>query len=301
MFATASLLTSFVAGVVALFAPCCIGFLLPSYLGTIFHQRRRVLLLTAVFGLGIFTIFLPIGLSIGAVGAFLQRFHNVFFYGGAATLVALGGALALGYIPMLHVASPRMRRASVGGIYGLGVMSGIGSACCAPVFAGVAALSVLSASALGGAVLAGVYVLGMVAPLFVLSWMLDRTKLISKMTVLQKPVAMCAGPLRRDVTVGHVVAGTIFMIAGILVAWLTAQGLGMDAVVWRDSVQTGWVGALERTAPWLFRVPNWAWLTVFIAAIGMIVLAIKRSDTDASPSNTAKRDSESSHQPPACH
>ena len=80
MFLSASLLTAFIAGTFALFAPCCIGFLLPSYLGTIFKERTRVLALTGVFALGIFTVFLPIGLGIGAIGSLLTRFHDPFFY-----------------------------------------------------------------------------------------------------------------------------------------------------------------------------------------------------------------------------
>lgn len=290
MFATASLFTSFVAGVVALFAPCCIGFLLPSYLGTIFHQRRRILLLTAVFGLGIFTIFLPIGLGIGAVGAFLERYHNLFFYGGAAALGLLGGALVLGYVPMLHVASPKMRGATVGGIYGLGVMSGIGSACCAPVFAGVATLSVLSASALGGAMLAGAYVLGMVAPLFLLAWIIDETKLMGRFTTLQRRKPWKFAGLRGETSIGHITAGVIFLAAGLLVAWLTKRGLSMDAVVWRDAVQTGWVLALEQRAPWLGAVPEWAWFALLLAAVlGIIALIRRGTRKDAEPATQQKQ------------
>ena len=51
-----SLIAAFLAGVVALFAPCCITFLLPAYLGSVFKEKKRVMLMTLVFGAGIFVI-----------------------------------------------------------------------------------------------------------------------------------------------------------------------------------------------------------------------------------------------------
>ncbi|MBI3559987.1 cytochrome c biogenesis protein CcdA, partial [Candidatus Gottesmanbacteria bacterium] len=62
-----SLITAFAGGMVALFAPCCITYLLPSYLANIFRSREKVLWMTFVFGLGIATILVPTALGIRAV------------------------------------------------------------------------------------------------------------------------------------------------------------------------------------------------------------------------------------------
>ena len=40
-----SLIAAFVAGMVALLAPCCITFLLPAYLGGVFKEKQKVLLI----------------------------------------------------------------------------------------------------------------------------------------------------------------------------------------------------------------------------------------------------------------
>ena len=66
----ASLITAFIAGMAALFAPCCITVLLPSYLGSIFREKRKILLMTFVFFLGILTVFLPLGLGAAGLGKF---------------------------------------------------------------------------------------------------------------------------------------------------------------------------------------------------------------------------------------
>ena len=51
---TTSLIAAFVAGVAALFAPCCISVLLPSYLGNIFKEKYKIYSMTFVFFFGNF-------------------------------------------------------------------------------------------------------------------------------------------------------------------------------------------------------------------------------------------------------
>jgi len=54
-----SLIAAFVDGIVALFAPCCISFLLPAYLGNVFKEKEKVVLMTLIFGTGIFAVMMP--------------------------------------------------------------------------------------------------------------------------------------------------------------------------------------------------------------------------------------------------
>src|SRR5450756_2653188 len=58
---TGSILAAFFAGGVALFAPCCIVFLAPSYLaGAVKNSRWRLLPLTFVFAAGLGLVLVPI-------------------------------------------------------------------------------------------------------------------------------------------------------------------------------------------------------------------------------------------------
>src|SRR4030065_1024034 len=86
----ASLITAFVAGMAALFAPCCISVLLPSYLGSIFREKYKVVAMTFLFFLGILTVFLPIGLGFSALAQFFKQYHNVVFLLGGGFLFVLG-------------------------------------------------------------------------------------------------------------------------------------------------------------------------------------------------------------------
>ncbi|KKT78169.1 MAG: Cytochrome c biogenesis protein transmembrane region, partial [Candidatus Giovannonibacteria bacterium GW2011_GWC2_44_8] len=72
----ASLITAFIAGIAALFAPCCITVLLPSYLGSIFREKRKVFLMTFVFFLGLLAVFLPLGMGAAGLGKLFSRYHD---------------------------------------------------------------------------------------------------------------------------------------------------------------------------------------------------------------------------------
>ena len=80
--AAASFVTAFIAGMAALFAPCCITVLLPSYIASIFSQRKMVLAMTGVFSLGLLIVFLPIGLGAAALGQFFAVYHDQIYIAG---------------------------------------------------------------------------------------------------------------------------------------------------------------------------------------------------------------------------
>ena len=76
LFLSASLMAAFIAGVAALFAPCCITVLLPAYFASIFREKYKVFLMTFIFFLGILAVFLPIGLGAALLGQLFGRFHK---------------------------------------------------------------------------------------------------------------------------------------------------------------------------------------------------------------------------------
>ena len=85
-----SMVSAFIAGIAALFAPCCITVLLPSYLGSIFRERSKVFLMTFIFFLGILVVFLPLGLGSAVFGQLLSRYHTfIFAVGGTVLLLTI--------------------------------------------------------------------------------------------------------------------------------------------------------------------------------------------------------------------
>ena len=226
-----SLITAFLAGMAALFAPCCITVLLPAYLASIFKEKRKVFFMTFVFFLGIFLVFLPMGLGFGFFGRLIVSLHDWIYLLGGFFLILLGASIFLGFHFMLpfHI-SPKLQNQNIGSIFALGIFSGLATTCCAPVLAGVLALSVLPGSVFWGAMYSMIYVLGMVTPLFIIALFLDKINFTEKFLVFKKSINYKI--LGRDVVInlGQFLACLMFFFMGGLIIFLTlADRLKMES------------------------------------------------------------------------
>lgn len=220
-----SLLTSFVAGIAALFAPCCISVLLPSYLGSLFSHRGTILAMTGVFFLGLASIFVPLGMGFGALGSVLQEFHDPLYYTGGSFLLLLGISLLLGYhwnLPM--VSMPSAKLTGILSVYLLGIFSAVATLCCAPVLAGAMALSVLPGSVLWGALYSLFYAGGMIIPLVAIASILDRTKAMEKINILKKRIYYTLFWRRIELSFSDLASGILFFFMGLFIIYLAATG-----------------------------------------------------------------------------
>lgn len=210
-----SLTGSFLAGVLALFAPCCITFLLPSYLGTIFKKTEKVFFYTLVFSLGLATVLVPVALGFKFIVSFFDSFHSEFYYLGAAVLIGMG-LMTLFEIKLpfsLSLTQKPKEKVDIVSIYTLGVVSGITSSCCAPVLLAAITLTSLSPTILQALIVALAYVLGIVFPLFLMSFFYDR---VSNHVLMEARGAVYK--------IFKVLGGLIFMGSGIIIAILNFRG-----------------------------------------------------------------------------
>ncbi len=227
LLSSGSMLAAFFAGAVALFAPCCIVFLLPSYLAAAVKNRRwRLLPLTLSFALGLAVVLVPITVGVRLLASTLTRYHTTLYAGGGLLLLGLGVLAIAGKSWSLpsFVRSPDPERGDSAGIFALGVFSGIASSCCAPVLAGVMTLSALSSTTAGAALLGVAYVFGMTLPLFILALVWDRFDLGSRRIMQARPVRLHIGSLRWVTNTINVVVAVVFAIMGAVVLSLAASG-----------------------------------------------------------------------------
>ncbi|TSC84117.1 MAG: Cytochrome c bioproteinis protein transmembrane region, partial [Microgenomates group bacterium Gr01-1014_16] len=177
-----SLIAAFLAGIVALFAPCCITFLLPAYLGSVFKEKKRVMLMTLVFGAGIFVVLMPAVLGVSLVSKFVFRYHDITYYLGGVVMLGVGLLSLFGIkLPMPHFASQQTTdKPDIVSVFTLGVFSGLTSACCAPVLIGILALTFLTPSFWLAMLTGAVYVLGMITPLLISGYFIDAQKIFNK-------------------------------------------------------------------------------------------------------------------------
>ena len=215
-----SLIAAFVAGVAALFAPCCITVLLPSYLGNIFREKYKIFFMTFVFFLGVATVFLPIGLGASFLAQAFSQYHNQIFSVGGIFLIILGVTMLLGKKFSTPTSVRDGMKRHVSSIYVLGIFSAIATTCCAPVLAGVLTLSVASGTVMWGMLYTLAYVIGMTLPLFIIAAFLDKANLTERFTNAKKTVAMSIGGFSWKITVSELISGLVFLLMGSYITYL---------------------------------------------------------------------------------
>lgn len=226
-----SLIAAYIAGMVALFAPCCISYLFPAYLGNVFKERKDVLFMTFIYSLGIFTIMMPIVLGAKALQAVFFDLHDqTYLFGGIFMLfVAVISFIGI-KLPMPHLALKQEggQKNDVVSTFTLGIFSGITSACCAPVLVGVIALSSLSPTILQSLGVGAFYVLGMVTPLYLASLLIHKRNILKNPILKKVLTTIKIGKTTYPIFVSNIIAAAIFGITGVLMLWLTSIGkLGM--------------------------------------------------------------------------
>ena len=219
-----SLLASFIAGMVALFAPCCITFLLPAYFANVFKEKKRVVLMTFIYSLGIFTVMLPVVLGARALTQLFFSLHDKTYVIGGIFLIFVGFSTLLGFkLPMPNFKFTRHADDPLS-TYILGIISGITSACCAPVLIGVIALSSLSPTTAQSLMVGFFYVLGMVTPLYLASLFIDKRNILEK-PIFRRPFREITflGKVHM-VTVSNLISFIMFTGMGVLIIFLTLSG-----------------------------------------------------------------------------
>jgi len=271
----ASLVVAFIAGIAALFAPCCITVLLPSYLGSVFRQKRTVVLMTLVFFFGLLAVFLPLGLGIAGLGQLLSEYHSAVFVAGAVFLLLLGLSILAGFhfsLPFSTKRNPQVKGAA--SVFSLGVFSGLATLCCAPVLAGVIASSALPGSIFWGGIYTLAYVSGMVAPLLVIAFFLDKTDVMGKLTALKKQISYSLAGKKVRLTIAEAVSGTTFFLMGVLILYLAKTGrLAMSDGGYQTTINIYLAKLTDFINRFLGEIPLFIAIVVIVAVSALVIRA----------------------------
>jgi len=281
-------------GLVALLAPCCISVMLPAYLTTGFRHHGGVVPATLVFGSGVATVILPIGLGATALSRlFIEQHTTVFLVGGALMLIG-GVAMLTGWKPNLPMPAARAARPnSFRSAYLLGMFSGVASACCAPVLAGVAVLSGAAASFPAALGIGLAYVAGMVAPLAVIALLWDRHQDRLAPLLTGRQVRLRLGGWQRQLPLGNALSGLLLIAMGALAGVLAFTGNAMPTEGWQLRVSAWLQHASSVTVDALSWLPGWAFATALVLGLAILLRRAQRARTTrsvATPLEEVERD-----------
>ncbi len=261
-------LAAFLAGGVALFAPCCIVFLAPSYLAAAAKNRRwRLLPLTFVFAGGLALVLVPITMGVSLIAGAISMYHVVLYWAGGLLMIGLGLLALSGAMWSMpsFLKAPDTARGDTATFFSLGVFSGIASSCCAPVLAGVMTLSALSGTPVGGLLLGLAYVFGMVIPLFVMALLWDKRP--ERMRSLRaKPVRLRLGGFTLATNTVNLAVAVGFVVMGVLVIGQA----GATEMTGADAPLVGFGAWLSDAFAWLIAITA----PVPEALLGLALLAL---------------------------
>ena len=286
---SASFIASFFAGVAALFAPCCVTVLLPTYFASIFKQRSTIFLMTFVYFLGLLAVFMPIGLGASAITQLFSQYHNIIFTFGSLFLILLGLTLVLGFqFSFPTLVHPQLKNSGFLSVFVLGVFSGTATTCCAPVLAGVLALAALPASFLLGGAYTLAYVLGMVIPLFVLSMLLDKNKFTQKFFIFRKTVSYSVFGNKIRLTLSNLFSGVMFLILGVVIAYLALTNNLVTHASYQISINVYLTRFIQFVGTYTKIIPEPVWAIIFFV-IFLAIVAKSLKEFFKSRKNQAER------------
>ncbi len=281
-----TVIAAFLAGMVALFAPCCISVMLPAYLATGVHRRSALVAMTFIFAAGVATVIVPIAFGVTAVSRLINEYHPIIYTVMALGMAVMGVFMLLGRNLSLPMVGMRARPAGgTGRAYVLGVFSGIATACCAPVLAGAIILAGASASFVTSLGVSVAYVFGMVAPLFVVALAWDGRKLGQTRWLRARAVRLPVAGHSRYVPVTSLVGGLLLIAMAVITGVTAVTGPSSPTSGWQLRMVTGLQHAAHVLTTLAGHVPGWA--TALTLAALLALLAIVAVHQAAGPAEHA--------------
>jgi len=264
----ASLAAAFAAGLVAFFAPCCAGVMLPTYLAAVAGgSRLRVARLSGLYVAGVAVVVLPITLGVSALSSLVSAWHPQLFVLGGVMMIAVAVGLWRGTMLPLSIRKPALT-GSAGSVFALGAFSGAATACCAPVLAGAIALSATSGDVVGGLALGAAYVTGLVLPLAPLALLSSRVR----GRVPDPRLHLRLPGYAKQITLSRLAGSVVFGVFGLLFIGLALTGRS-EAVPSFQVTLGIWARALGAA---IDDVPNLVTLPLLGALAGAFVYSLTR-------------------------
>lgn len=281
-----TVVAAFFAGVVALFAPCCISVMLPAYLATGVPRRSGLVAMTFVFAAGVATVILPVAFGVTAISRSINEYHPVVYTAMAVVMGVLGALMLLGHRVSMPMPGFRARQGQgAGRAYVLGVFSGVATACCAPVLAGAIVLAGASANFATSLGVGAAYVFGMVAPLFVVALAWDGRKLGQTRWLRAKVVKLSLFGRPRYVPVTNLAGGLLLVAIAVITGITAVTGPASPTSGWQLRMVTTMQHIAHVATTWAGRAPGWVTALALLAVLGLLArVAVHQA---AAPATTA--------------
>ena len=174
-------LLAFFAGLISMTSPCGIA-LLPTFFSFAFKDRKKAVLMTCAFSLGLLVAFTIFGLIAGFLGNFFNSYKLTFAVISGFILILFGMLLFFNVgFSIFNFKLDYGKGQSFFSVAMLGFFFGVGwTPCVGPILVGILVLAANSPTVLNGTLMLIFYGIGIVAPLIVLAYFSDKYDLSGK-------------------------------------------------------------------------------------------------------------------------
>ena len=174
-------LLAFFAGLITMTSPCGIA-LLPTFFSVAFKDRKKAVLMTSAFSLGLLIAFTIFGLIAGFLGNFFNSYKLTFAVISGFILILFGILLFFNVgFSIFNFKLDYRKGQSFFSVAMLGFFFGVGwTPCVGPILVGILVLAANAQTVLNGTLMLIFYGVGIVAPLIVLAYFSDKYDLSEK-------------------------------------------------------------------------------------------------------------------------
>lgn len=212
-------LLAFFAGLISMTSPCGIA-LLPAFFSIAFKDRRKAVLMTSAFSLGLLTAFTIFGLIAGFLGNFFNAYKLAFAVISGFMLILFGILLFFNVGFSIFSFKLDYRQNSFFSVMLLGFFFGVGwTPCVGPILAGILILAANAATALNGVLMLVFYGLGIVVPLLVLAYFSDKYDWASSRLLRGKEMTFNFFNKKITTHAYNIIGGTLLLIIGLLMVY----------------------------------------------------------------------------------
>lgn len=224
-------LVAFIAGMLTFMSPC--GFVvLPTFFAFWFKERKRAVVMTLAFSIGLIAAFALFGLIAGLVGDFFNAYRR-FFAVISGVALAFFGLLLLANkgFSFFNFKVDHVQKKSFFSIMSLGFFFGIGwSPCVGPVLGGVLFLAANLGTVINGMLLLIAYGLGVATPLLLLSYASDKYDWAGARWLRGKHFVIKLGKTKIHTHTYNIIAGLLLLGVGLVMMFNKGTTIFMEKI-----------------------------------------------------------------------
>ncbi len=209
---------AFFAGLITMTSPCGIA-LLPTFFAFVFKDRKKAVLMSSAFSIGLLAAFTLFGLIAGFLGNFFNMYKLAFAVVSGFILIFFGILLFFNIgFSIFNFKLDYGKNESFFSIAALGFFFGVGwTPCVGPILAGILILAANTATVLNGTLMLLFYGIGIVLPLMIFAYFSDRYGLANSKFLRGKEITFNLFNRKLITHTYNIIGGALLLLIGALI------------------------------------------------------------------------------------